>query len=282
MNTVTVRKKQFDVSDEESDFWRSVCKRKWEPSTYVIFDEYLDAEHTYIDMGSWIGPTVLYGAQIAKHCFAVEPDVCALAILKENIQLNPSLQERITLYEGCIGTKCGTVPFGNASAFGNSASSMLVPYAKEVTVVKSLTFDAFIKKFGVRECNFIKMDIEGGEVLVLPTMKDYIAAHKPTLHVSLHPFVFKHFKVDVPKMIDVFMMYTYVFTDAGIMMNRDELIDMLKKKRNSAGLYSIVVTDKESRCQERLFMHYRVRLAETAIRRVKKNAATQRKEGNTG
>src|SRR6185369_2336352 len=32
------------------------------------------------------------------------------------------------------------------------------------------------------------MDIEGGEFSVLPTMLPYLRKHRPTLHLSLHPF----------------------------------------------------------------------------------------------
>lgn len=57
--------KSFFVSGnpEYFFFWKN---KSWERNTQKIFDKFLDSNHSYIDIGAWIGPTVLYGAQIAK------------------------------------------------------------------------------------------------------------------------------------------------------------------------------------------------------------------------
>jgi len=275
MNIVEVNHRKFSVSEHFSSFWKSVSDHQWEPSTFVIFDEYLDNQQTYIDMGAWIGPTVLYGAQIAHHCYAAEPDICALEVLHENLKLNPHIQQAVTLYEGCIGTTCGTVPVGTAHNFGDSSASLLVKNARQIITAKSLTFDAFVNEYNITDCNFIKIDIEGGEVLVVPTMRHYLEEHKPTLHLSVHPFLCDSYEVDIIAIVDVLTMYKYIFTDAGVMLGRDELVEMLNDRLDIAGIYSIIATDKESRCAERLHLRYRVKLAEKAINKVTKQNKKQ-------
>ena len=53
-------------------------------------------------MGAWIGPTVLYGCQNAKFCYAIEPDPVAFRQLKNNVDLNPSLISRISFSNSCV------------------------------------------------------------------------------------------------------------------------------------------------------------------------------------
>jgi hypothetical protein len=47
-----------------------------------------------------------------------------------------------------------------------------------------------MEEHGVERCNFIKMDVEGGETVILPSIAKFLAAEKPTLHLSLHPFLY--------------------------------------------------------------------------------------------
>ena len=77
----------FVDSSNNTSFWAQLQVGVWEPETFKIFDIFLDKNHSYIDLGAWIGPTVLYGCQNAKFCYAVEPDPVAFKNLKNNIDL---------------------------------------------------------------------------------------------------------------------------------------------------------------------------------------------------
>ena len=58
----------------------------WEQDTFHIFEYYKNYKKgIYIDIGAWIGPTVLYCANIYKKVIALEPDPIALSRLKKNI-----------------------------------------------------------------------------------------------------------------------------------------------------------------------------------------------------
>lgn len=75
-------------SSNNANFWAQLQLGVWEPETFKIFDIFLDENHSYVDLGAWIGPTVLYGCQKAKFCYAIEPDPIAFKNLKKNIELN--------------------------------------------------------------------------------------------------------------------------------------------------------------------------------------------------
>jgi FkbM family methyltransferase len=174
-----------------ADFWGEVSAGRWEPATFAIFERFLKPEHTYLDIGCWIGPTLLYGCQIAHRVYALEPDPLAFAELQRNIELNRPLTDNVQLANLCIATRSGEVAFGSRGAGGDSTSSLLFARKKTHWTVRALTFDDFLAQFEVRDVNFIKMDIEGGEYAIIPTMAPWLRRHRPTLHLSLHPCYLK-------------------------------------------------------------------------------------------
>lgn len=188
---IKVNGKSFNVADTDlinhSNHWGWVNYGTWEPHTFKIFDEFIDSDHTYIDMGAWIGSTVLYGSQLAKHVYAAEPDPIALTALKTNIDLNPKFKEKISLYEGAI-TQDGTMALSKPT--GESVST-IVDTANDTTVmVNTLSFDTFLNIYNIEDCTFIKMDIEGAERFVLPDISDYLNTNKPSMYISFHPWNF--------------------------------------------------------------------------------------------
>jgi FkbM family methyltransferase len=183
------------IGDEEvcvaetsnADFWRGCTAGEWEPETPLVLDRFVDPSGSHIDIGAWIGPTVLYGGRIAKTVFAIEPDPLAFSELTENLALNEPRTSNIKAFELCIAPVSGWVSFGSRGAGGDSMSSLL--FAKERTSwnVQAITFEEFIEEHRIRDCKFIKMDIEGAEYDVIPTMAAYLEKYRPNLYLSLHP-----------------------------------------------------------------------------------------------
>jgi FkbM family methyltransferase len=213
----------------------------YEPNTHKIFDRFLDPNYSYIDIGAFIGSTVLYGACLAKKVYAIEPDPIAFKELQKNVLLNPMLQGKIDIHQKCLYIRSEKVKFGSISKGGDSMSSLLFGNSKTSWFVDGITFDEFIKENTITDCNFIKMDIEGGEVLVLPSMEAYLEKEKPTLYLSMHPHFFKDPKNDTKKIIDVLRIYKNIYTDDG---KKIELNNLLSEKRLEKR-YAILATDTE-------------------------------------
>ena len=218
-------------------FW-SNC---YESNTYQIYDKFLDTNHSYVDIGAFIGSTTIYGAHLAKKVYAIEPDPIAFAELKKNVSLNPILKEKIELHQKCINDKSGKVRFGSIAKGGDSTSSLHFADSKTSWIVDGITFNEFMKKNNITDCNFIKMDIEGGETYVLPSMKEYLKKNKPVLYLSMHPIFFNNPMEDAKKVIEVLSIYENIFTDKG---EKIKLDDLLLKKRLK-GRYAIVAMDNE-------------------------------------
>jgi len=185
---IECRGRTFQASiDRHPSFWQRLSRGEWEPETFEIFDRFVDEKRPYIDVGSWIGPTLLYAAQIAQSAYGIEPDPVAFSELLENVALNRSRMGNVSLFNGCISTKTGKIPFGSLDCGGDSMSSLLFAGGRTRWLVDSLTFQDFVAQNCITDCGFIKIDIEGGEYEILPTMKAFLSMHRPTIYLSLHP-----------------------------------------------------------------------------------------------
>jgi FkbM family methyltransferase len=203
------------VNDNEGAFWDRVERGEWEPATFAVLSRLLDREHSYVDVGSWIGPTVLYGAQLARHCYALEPDPVAFAQLRENVALNDvEVRSRITLSEHCLASACGPVVLGNktSAAGGDSMSSLLFADDAVAWEVLGVTLERLMEDFGIEDCSLVKMDIEGGEFELLPAMAGTLARCAPTVHLSLHPAFLVDPAPQVLALAEVLALYRHVYT----------------------------------------------------------------------
>lgn len=185
---VTIEGTSVHVRCGKNDaFWGRYEEGVWEPDTQAVFRRFIDKQHSYIDIGAWIGPTLLQGCQLARRAYGIEPDPVAYAELAENIEDNRLIAGNVHLFNICITPVTGKVSFGSRGDGGDTMSSLLFSDGKTHWMVEGLNFQDWTEQTGIDDCNFIKIDIEGGEYSVLPTMAAYLTSHRPTLLLSLHP-----------------------------------------------------------------------------------------------
>jgi FkbM family methyltransferase len=185
---VQLREFEFEVSGDEL-FWPGV--HLWEPETFDIVKRYADPHKSFIDVGAWNGVVSLYASHLYNNVIAIEPDINAFDKLTKNINLN-----------SCLNVTCQNLALSNANASsilnlsraGDSMSSLLpredllFPIV-DVQGVETRTFKYVVSWFNM-EIGFIKMDIEGGELLVIPDMIDFLSENKTPIYISFHPFWF--------------------------------------------------------------------------------------------
>lgn len=202
---VTRNNHKFYISndDEFSKKWFSTRYESWEKDTFHILEHYKNhKEGIYIDIGAWIGPTVLYSANIYKKVVAIEPDPVALLRLKQNINANTF--DNITLVEKGLSSKNGVSEFGGNGALGNSESTLLIANKEdylsydgrhtqrhkhdEIVTIETITIEHLINEVNINpeHISLIKMDIEGGEKIVVPSLVDFLRKYKPVFYISLH------------------------------------------------------------------------------------------------
>ena len=183
----------YDTPEQawQPPFWRQVIDGIWEPQTYNIFDRFLKPEMTYLDLGAWIGPTVMYAAPMVKRAIAVEPDPVAFPMLQQHIVSNNLIVE---LYNEAITGYKGTITLGSAllgaSTTRANPSGEHQPEWKQTCTVHCNTLVDFAMMHNIEDPLFIKMDIEGGEEEVLKDF-EFFESRRPILYLSLHPFWWK-------------------------------------------------------------------------------------------
>jgi FkbM family methyltransferase len=184
------------VSDAElfASFWNIIFPNNWEDFTFEVLDHYLHPDKNYLDIGAWVGPTVLYAANKSKHTFGIEPDPIAFQELQKNIELNPSIEDKITIINKAISHKSGTKKLFKRVRFGDSSSSLIPTLSEEdFHIVSVFTLKELVKEFKVDNLSLIKVDIEGGEYFLVPAMRSYLKKYKLPFYLSLHPNFLKSF-----------------------------------------------------------------------------------------
>lgn len=165
------------------EFWKFVNNRIWEPQLFDTIAKYVDVNTTYIDFGTWIGPTLLFGCKFAKKCYGLEPDPVAFKEASRNIKLN---NLNVELLENCVAGKNGPVTMYSKS-LGNSESSIYNKNKFHWTA-DCVTMESLYRRWNVNGKVFMKIDIEGGEYDLLSCWIDWLQTLpiKPMLYISLH------------------------------------------------------------------------------------------------
>jgi FkbM family methyltransferase len=239
MNTLNITKNgvnfQVLVNPKNISVWNCIPRNMWEEHTFRIFDRFLSHDHSYIDFGAWVGPTVLYGAHRAKHVYGMEPDPVAYQELVANISLNPTIASKITCLNAALSEKPGHIKLYMRSEFGDSSSSLIPTLADtNYCIVKAMTILEFITENQIRDMNFIKMDIEGGEYFLIPHLQRFLELQKPTLYLSVHPkFLGEHIQLkqnDAPflepeaytrTLLESLRSYKYIYDPSGNRVDED-------------------------------------------------------------
>jgi FkbM family methyltransferase len=274
MESISVNKNGLNFQVLEDDpqkirFWKKLSGDDWEPQTFEVFNRFLDKNKSYLDIGAWIGPTVLYGAGLAKHVYAFEPDRVAFGKLIQNVAQNKELAQKITCLNLAVSTSRSKLKLYMKSSSGDSMSSLLErSEASEFYEVEALHINDVAKQHNLKEINFVKVDIEGGEYTLIPSMAGFLKDTGATLFLSMHlPFLSQElhrktsksmFGIKLPQIVvkaNVFLkrklitykllqslsFYKHIYDVAG---NELSLMEILKDKKYD-GFYELIFTHEK-------------------------------------
>jgi FkbM family methyltransferase len=160
------------------DFWGSYDRGEWEPGTRDTLERFLEPDDLFVDIGAWIGPVSLWAVGLGARVFAFEPDHIAYPQLQANVP--SAVTMRVAL-----GRETGMGRLNNPRDFYGDSQSRLSDVAGYPVQVVSVRHAAMAwERYGIPA--LIKMDIEGGELDVLPALAPYCLAHRVPLFVSWH------------------------------------------------------------------------------------------------
>jgi FkbM family methyltransferase len=179
----------FRFDPYHSKFWRKATEGKWEPGTFAVLDAHLDRDHDYLDIGAWIGPTVLYAARKARHVWCFEPDPEAFRALVWNIALNDL--NNVSAFAAALSQAVGVARMaGFHGEKGDSTTSLLNADGTAGSDVLTLDFAQFANSVSLDRVSLVKLDVEGAEFDLLPTLTPWLTKQRPGLLLSTHaPFL---------------------------------------------------------------------------------------------
>lgn len=168
-------------------WWRRASKSQWEPHTLKILSQFLTKDSVFCDIGAWIGPTSIYAAKQCRRVFCFEPDWVAYQYLLWNIRLNEL--NNVTPFNIALADE-DTLRTMSSSCDGpdGDSTTSLLKKIKQGSGINALCmrWETWHKICQPPKINLMKIDIEGGEFALLPTMKEYLVSHKPVVYLSTH------------------------------------------------------------------------------------------------
>ena len=188
---VQIRNRKFLVSSQPSDYWGWIAEGRYD-NEFSVYDSHLQAAHTFVDLGAWVGAHSLYASATAHKVVSVEPDPVAFDILQQN--LHEGYNRRII--RKAISHRTGVVTLGSGLLGASTtrvnplAGSGIGPWVEGQTFeVECLTLRELIKDLS--DPLFIKIDVEGSEESIFKDV-ELFAERRPTVLVELHPFWWKN------------------------------------------------------------------------------------------
>lgn len=141
----------------------------------------LSGEEVFVDCGAYIGDTLLVFLREVRNqfrkAFLLEPDPRNLARLQATVAALPlDQQERIEILPVAVADAPGTLGF----SMHDAASALSATGEVEVPC---RTLDELL---GEDKATFLKMDVEGAELLALAGATEHIRRHRPLLAISAY------------------------------------------------------------------------------------------------
>lgn len=139
-----------------------------------------------IEGGGCFGDTALYFADLVKEngkVFSFEFVKNNLDVFRKNMELNPHYKNIIEIIERPLGLNSNQKLYAIDKGSATSISSTPSKNAQEYTAI---TIDDFINERNLAKVDFIKLDIEGGELYALKAAVNTIKKFKPKLAICLY------------------------------------------------------------------------------------------------
>lgn len=163
---------------------------------YATTAEYLDFANLVegqivLDIGAYAGVTSIIFAGLVGargHVYAFEADRASYECALKNIETAWRWMglDNITLAHKALWSHSDGLIFSNEGAMGSSALAITGGGRGIETKVPSTTLEEFCRNEGLTRVDFVKLDIEGGEIEVLQSSANFLARLKTKLIVEPH------------------------------------------------------------------------------------------------
>ncbi len=144
-----------------------------EPIEVEIFKKYISEDAVVFDVGSNVGTHALLAAKLAREgrVLAFEPGSHAYTALRKNVALNNI--KNITIYNAAVST--GDISWNLVQPGRSDEQSFLVPASENAPTLATVRLDDVMFEHHIQQIDFLKIDVEGAELLVLKSLGERLA-----------------------------------------------------------------------------------------------------------
>ncbi len=210
--TIEINGFRMHIDRTDESLSRALMSGTYEPIETRIVMDILKPGMTVVDIGASIGYyTLLFARIVGKEgtVYAFEPAPQTFTLLQRNLREN-NLDENVKLvnvalsdHEGAAELFINEYNKGNNRLY-NSGGMRSVP-------IRLKRLDDVIPTD--QHVDFIKMDIEGAEVLALRGMQELLKRDKPTIIMEYWPRRFKKLGTTVEELFEMLGALGYTFSD---------------------------------------------------------------------
>jgi FkbM family methyltransferase len=177
---------EFDAIGHQI-FWSGL--RWWEKESAPVILDNIRRSRCFIDVGANCGIYTVLGCKVNPdvRVVAVEPVPKLCAALARNVAIN-NLDSMVTILNVALGDADGVVPFHEAedSTMGSLAVDGYRGQRGKVIHVKCRTLDSIVEELRI-EPDFLKIDVEGFEHLVLMGGSQVLSKFRPRIVLEANP-----------------------------------------------------------------------------------------------
>jgi len=168
-------------------FWTGL--REWEKETSPVILDHIRRSRCFIDIGANCGIYTVVGCTLNQdvRVVAIEPVAKVCAALTRNVRQN-RLESRVTILNVALGDANGTVSFHEAEDYtmGSLALDGYWTRGGKVIQVNCRTLDSVVEELKI-EPDFVKIDVEGCEHLVLRGATQVLSKFRPRIVLEANP-----------------------------------------------------------------------------------------------
>lgn len=177
----------------------------WEANETYWFCRSIGPGDTFVDVGANVGYFTVLAAQIvgdSGHIYAFEPNPEAFAMLQKNVRLNGLTN--VTLEQKAVSNAPGELELYLATENkGDHRIFQARGESRESVTVETVVLDEYFKG-RESEINFIKVDTQGAEGVIVEGMKQIVQTN-PQLRIAIEfsPWHLGEFGFDPGKLVDM-------------------------------------------------------------------------------